>query len=246
MSAEPYTYVLAFTAALLIGLSKTGVPGVSLPAILFMTQAFAGNEKLSVGAILPVLLVGDLLGVAYYRRHAQWGKLLGLFPAVLAGMVPALVLLRLVDDHYFKIILGAMILGLLGLETGRKWLRSEDAPHHWSFTLTMGLLAGFGTVLGNAAGPVMSIYLLGRGLGKSEFMGTWAWFFLIVNTLKLPMFAGLGMITADTLRLDLMLVPAVIAGALVGRRVFRIIPQRLFDFLVLALAAVAALRLVLG
>ena len=108
------------------------------------------------------------------------------------------------------------------------------------------LLAGFGTVLGNAAGPVMTVYLLGRGLAKQQFMGTWAWFFLIVNTLKVPMYWRLDMITAGTLRLDVMLLPAVIAGALVGRRVFLVIPQRLFEFLVLALAAVAAARLVLG
>ena len=246
MPPEPYAYLLALVAALLVGLSKTGVPGVALPAVLLMTQAFPGNEKLSVGAVLPLLLVGDVLAVASYRRHAQWGKLVGLFPAVLAGMVPAVVVLRLVDDRSFKLILGAMILALLAWETARRWLRTQQTPHRWWFTLAMGLLAGFGTVLGNAAGPVMTIYLLGRGLAKEQFMGTWAWFFLIVNTLKVPVFWRLDMITAGTLRMDLVLLPAAIAGALVGRRVFRVVPQRLFDFLLVALAAVAAARLVLG
>jgi uncharacterized membrane protein YfcA len=239
-------YLLAIAAAVLVGLSKTGVPGVALLAILLMAQAFAGRETLSVGAILPVLLVGDVLAVTFYRRHAQWGKLVGLLPAVLAGMVPAVVLLGRLDDAYFKLILGTMILGLLGLELGRKWLRLGTARHHWGFTLVMGLLAGFGTVLGNAAGPVMTIYLVGRGLDKQEFMGTWAWFFLIVNTLKVPIYGDLNMITAETLRLDLLLLPAVLGGALVGPRLFRVIPQRLFDALVLLLAAAAGVHLIVG
>jgi uncharacterized membrane protein YfcA len=107
----------------------------------------------------------------------------------------------------------------------------------------MGLLAGFGTTVGNAAGPVMSIYLIARGLEKRQFMGTWAWFFFIVNTSKLPIYARLGMITSETLRFDVFIVPAAVVGALVGRRVFNLLPQRVFNPLVLTLAGVAAVRL---
>ncbi len=81
-------FTLGALAAVLIGLSKTGVPGVSIPAILLMAEAFPGNEKLSVGAILPILLVGDVLAVGTYRQHTQWNRLFGLFPYVLVGMVP--------------------------------------------------------------------------------------------------------------------------------------------------------------
>jgi uncharacterized membrane protein YfcA len=235
---------LGFCATLLVGLSKTGVPGAAIPALLMMAEAFPGNEKLSVGAILPMLLLGDLFAVGYYRRHAQWNRLVGLFPYVAAGMVPGVVVLALVDDAQFKVVLGSLVLGLLAVEVGRQWYGWTHVPHRRWFVATMGILAGFGTAVGNAAGPVMSIYLISRGMRKEHFMGTWAWFFLIVNAVKSPVFGTLGVITAETLRYDLLVFPGVVAGALLGRRVFAVIPQRVFNPLVLLLAGLAALRMV--
>ncbi len=238
--------LLGFSAALLVGLSKTGVPGVAIPAVLLMTEAFSGNEMLSVGALLPVLLVGDVFAVGFYRQHAQWGRLWRLLPYVAVGMVPAVVVLISVSDRQFKLVLGWMVLALLTLEVFRQRFGWTGMSGRWWFAAAAGLLAGFGTTVGNAAGPAMSIYLISRGLPKEQFMGTWAWFFLIVNLSKVPVFLALGMITRATLALDLVVIPAVVVGALVGKRLFRIIPQRLFNRLVLLLAAAAALRLVLA
>jgi uncharacterized membrane protein YfcA len=238
--------VLGFCATALVGLSKTGVPGVSIPAILMMAEAFPGNEKLSVGAILPLLLLGDLFAVGYYRRHTQWSRLLGLFPYVAAGMVPGVLVLVLVDHGQFKLVLGSLVLALLAVEVGRQWYGWTHVPHSRWFVATMGMLAGFGTAVGNAAGPVMGIYLISRGMGKEHFMGTWAWFFLIVNLSKAPVFAALGMITPATLGFDLLVIPMVVVGALAGRRLLSIIPQKLFNGLVLVLAGAAALRLIFG
>ena len=246
MPHEFLPYLFGALAACLVGLSKTGVPGVSIPAILMMTEAFAGNEKLSVGAILPVLLVGDLFAVGYYRQHTQWDRLLGLLPYVVLGMIPGVFVLLKVDHQQFKLVLGLLVIVLMAVEGGRQRFGWTEVPHKWWFIALMGVAAGFGTVVGNAAGPVMSIYLISRGMFKDEFMGTWAWFFMIVNLSKLPLFGSMGMITAETLRFDLILIPCVILGALVGKRLFRLIPQRVFDPLVLALALIAAIRMVTG
>lgn len=239
-------YAFGAMAALLVGLSKTGVPGVSIPAILMMTEAFAGNEKLSVGAILPILLVGDVFAVAYYRQHTQWDRLLSLLPYVVLGMVPGVYVLLTVDHQEFKLVLGILVIALMAVEGGRQRFGWTEVPHQWWFVMLMGLAAGFGTVVGNAAGPVMSIYLISRGMFKSEFMGTWAWFFMIVNLSKAPLFGGMGMITPETLWFDLVLVPFVVLGALIGKRLFLLIPQKIFDPLVLALALIAAMRMVTG
>ena len=244
MGPDLTTYLLGFAAALLVGLSKTGIPGVAIPAIVLMTEAFAGNEKLSVGALLPVLLVGDLFAVGFYRRHAEWKRLGGLFPYVVAGMVPAAVVLLLVADQQFLLVLGWIVSALLSLEVGRQRFGWTEIPGRWWFVAVAGLLAGFGTTVGNAAGPVMSVYLISRGLPKERFMGTWAWFFLIVNLAKAPIFLSLGMITPGTLRFALVVLPALVVGALVGKRLFLIRPQKLFNSLVLILAAAAALRMV--
>ena len=116
----------------------------------------------------------------------------------------------------------------------------------WWFTAATGVLAGFGTAMGNAAGPVMSIYLVSKRLDKHEFLGTSAWFFFFVNVSKVPVFLLIGVITPATLRCDLMAAPVLVVGALAGAMALKRIPQVAFDTLVLALAGIAAVRLILA
>jgi uncharacterized membrane protein YfcA len=246
------SYALGFAAALLVGLSKTGVPGVSLPAILLMSEAFAGNEKASVAAILPLLLLGDCFSVGFYHQHADWKRLGALFPYVALGMAPGVVVLVWASHGQFKLVLGWLVLGLLAMEAGRRKLDWDHLPHRGWFAALMGVLAGFGTMVGNAAGPIMSIYLISRGMLKQQFMGTWAWFFLIVNSSKIPVFlamkrlGGPDLLSFDALQFDLVVIPLVVVGAIVGRRVLQLVPQKVFNPVVLALAGVAAVRLVWG
>jgi uncharacterized membrane protein YfcA len=108
-----------------------------------------------------------------------------------------------------------------------------------------GLLAGFTTMIANAAGPVMILYLLAMRLPKLQFIGTAAWFFLVVNLFKVPFSYGLGMISASSLMVSLWLVPVTIAGALTGRWLIARINQQLFETLALVLTLVAGVRLML-
>lgn len=242
MSATPV--MLGVFAALLVGFSKTGMPGAAIPAVALMADAFRDDTKLSVGAMVPILLVGDLFALAYYRRHAHWNRLWELFPFVAAGMVPGYLVLGRVDSNVLRVLIGLIILTLLAVLVARNrfgWEKMAERP--W-FGGLAGVLAGFGTTVGNAAGPVTSIYLVSRQLDKYEFLGTAAWFFFFVNLSKLPFFFALGAITSATLGFDLMVAPAAVVGALLGARVFKRIPQTVFNALVLSLAGIAAVRLV--
>ncbi len=230
-------------SALLTGFSKTSVPGSGILIVPLMAMVFPA--KVSVGALLPMLVVGDVFAVAFYRRHAQWNKLWGLFPAVTAGMGLATWALLHVTDTTMKPILGWMVLILIGLELIRRRAQWDHVPHHWAFVVTMGFLAGFATTMGNVAGPIMTVYLLSRGMEKNAFIGTGAWYFLIVNVAKLPIYGSLHMITAATLHFNLLMLPAIILGALAGKWILPRIPQRLFTSTVLVLAAVAAVKLIL-
>jgi hypothetical protein len=89
MNLTTRAILLGVSAALLVGFSKTGMPGAGIPAVAIMAEVFRENTKLSVGAILPLLLLGDVFAIVYYRRHADWARLLELCPYVIAGMVPA-------------------------------------------------------------------------------------------------------------------------------------------------------------
>lgn len=239
-------WLFAAAAGVLVGLSKTGMPGVAIPAVWLMVEAFQGDAKLSVGAILPMLLVADVFAVSYYRRHAQWHQLWRLFPYVLAGMLPALIVLANTNGQQLRPALGGLILSLLALEIGRQWFGWQHMPSAWWFVAITGVLAGFGTALGNAAGPVMSVYLIATGLPKQQFVGTAAWFFFIVNLAKVLPFWALGMITPTSLWFDLMVAPVVVGGALLGIVLLPLIPQRFFNGLVLVLAGIAGVRLITG
>jgi uncharacterized membrane protein YfcA len=79
---------------------------------------------------------------------------------------------------------------------------------------------------------------------EQEFIGTAAWFFFLVNTSKIPVFTGLGMITVNTLGFDLLLLPMVVLGAIAGYYLLPKVPQRAFDAVVLVLAGAAAVYMI--
>jgi len=239
-------YLLGGAAALLVCFSKTGLPGAAIPAVAMMAAAFPDQAKVSVGAILPLLLAGDLFAISFYRRHADWRRLGQLAPFVVAGMVPAYVVLRFVDDTVMRVLIGIIILVLLAVHASRPWWGAGRLPDRTWFVALTGILAGFATTVSNAAGPVMAIYLISKRFDKLQFLGTAAWFFFFVNMSKVPGYALLKMMTAATLRLNLLLVPAVVVGAILGVRAARWVPQRLFDALVLVLAGAAAVRMIVA
>ena len=239
-------YFLGGAAAMLIGLAKTGLPGLAIPAVLLMVEAFPHDAKASVGAIVPAILLGDLFAVAWYHRHADWPRLWGLTPYVAAGMALGVWVLAKTTGNELRPILGWLVAALLMVEVCRQHFRWQTLPGQWWFVAAAGVVAGFGTMVGNAAGPVMTIYLISRGLRKEEFIGTSAWFFFIVNLSKLPIACGLGMLTTDTLGFGLIVACLAPVGAIVGIWLLHIIPQRPFDVLALSLAGLATLRLIVN
>jgi len=241
-----FSWALAAASALLVGVSKTGLPGVSIPAILLMTEAYADDARLSVGALLPLLLTADLFAVAWFRRHADWGKLLRLFPYVLAGMLPGVAVLLLLEGNQLRPVIGVVVLAMLGIELCRQWWGWQHVPHRWWFAAAAGCLAGFTTLVANAAMPVMSIYLISQDLDKHQFIGTAAWFFFILNLSKLPVYLSMGMLPTTVLPMDAALAPVTILGALLGVYVLARIPQRFFNALALTLAGAAAIRLLVA
>jgi len=232
-------------AAVLMGFAKTGLPGAAMPAVALMTAAFPLDAELSVGAMLPVLLVGDVFAVARLGRNAQWRRLLALFPYVLLGMAPGYLVLWCLSGNELRPVLGALVLALAALEIARQWGGWMRIPERWWFVGPTGFLAGFSTTVGNAGGPVMSLYLLSQGLVKEAFVGTCAWFFFLLNLTKVVPFWANGMLNRQTLAVGLALAPITLAGGLLGLWLLRRIPQSAFNVLMLLLATLSGLWLIL-
>lgn len=236
--------VLFAVAAFLIGFSKTSIGGVATISIAIFASLMPARE--STAAVLLVLITGDLLAVWHYRRDCDWSLLRHLIPAVLPGLVLGALFLRVVDDTVLRRSIGVIIIALAILQfvvRRRPEATSSSAVHGKAVAVVAGVAAGFTTMTANAAGAVMTLYLLARGVDKRRFLGTGAWFFLGVNLCKLPFSAGLGLFTATSFTRALALAPAVFAGGLVGIATIRRISQVRFEQVVLAASALAALAL---
>ena len=216
---------------------------MAILVVPLIAMVFPAKE--SVGALLPMLIAGDILAVIYYRQHAQWGQLVKLVPGVAAGMLIGGMFLAQLDNDSMRIFLGGFVLLLLVLEVTARYLKLNDFKRRRSVAFLIGTMAGFGTTVGNAAGPIMGIYLIMMGLDKKQLMGTGAWFFLIVNTSKLPIFIYHEMIGVDTLRFFAYMLPFVVLGSFVGRKLLTVLSQKVFDYLVLFFAGVSSVMLLL-
>jgi uncharacterized protein len=244
-----WQWLIAGGCAWLVGVSKTGVRGLGIFVVPVLGLTM-GDAMASAGLLLPLLSVADFFAVAYYRRHAEVRKLWELAPWVALGMALAGVVLFLPasafpggPEPWYNCAVGAVVMAMLVLHLLRKRHADAPVPDDVAHAARYGVTAGFATTLANAAGPVMNLYLLSKRLPKHEFIATGAWYFLIVNLLKVPIYVPRGMITWQSLAVDACLAPLVVIGALTGRRLFERIPQRLFERTVLVLAAVAALML---
>lgn len=237
-------WLLAAVAAACLGIAKAGLVGTSLVHVVVFALLFGARN--STGVVLPMLLVGDVCAVTAYHQHARWTYVRRMLPPACLGVIAGALLMRRISNDAFRPVIGWIILALTILQVLRMqrphWF--EAVPHSRWFAWSMGLLAGVTTMLANAAGPVFAIYCLALALPKLEMVGTNAWFFFIINAFKVPFSAGLGLIRPDTLLLNAALAPIVIAGVLGGRWLVYRLPQRVFDYLLLGFAAIAALRLI--
>ena len=253
MTAQLALGVLSFAevgwlllAAALIGVAKTAISGVGSVAVVIFAAVLPARE--STGAILPLLIFGDLVAVAYYRRHADWPLVWRLLLGVLPGMVLGAWFLAVVDDAHMRQAIAAILLAMSALQLwqrrgGSQVVSTLSDGRSGRLALVMGAAAGFATMAANAAGPVTTIYLIMAGLGVLQLIGTGAWFYLVVNLTKLPVSIVLGLVSPASMALDLLLVPAMLVGAVLGVLLIRRIDQRQFELAALGFGAVAALLL---
>jgi len=238
-------------AALLVGFSKTALPGINTLSVALFAAILPA--KSSTGALLVLLMIGDAFALWAYRRSAHWPTLIRMIPGVLAGLALGGVFLAWAGDGTVRRVIGVLLLFLMGLTL---WQRARPATtpgptgdavgsSSWLATVGYGSVGGFTTMVANAGGPVMSMYFLAARFPVHAFLGTAAWFFAIMNLLKLPVSIGLGLISTHTLLLDVVLIPAVAAGALVGRWAARRIRQSIFDLAVIVVTILGAVYLLI-
>jgi uncharacterized protein len=227
--------------ALLTGMSKTGVHGAGMLSVPILANVFGG--QLSSGIMLPMLVMADVFGVLYYHRHASWSHLKILFPWAAAGVVVGTVTGNYINDQLFKVIMASTILiSVLVMLWMEKLGTPDKLPKSKPFAIATGIASGFTSMVGNLAGSVMSVYLLSVPLPKNAFIGTTAWFFLAVNWFKVPfhVFAW-HTITLNTLLLDLLTLPVIMAGAYLGIKVVSKLTDTVYRWFIIGMTLIAAI-----
>jgi uncharacterized membrane protein YfcA len=199
--------------------------------------------KQATGMVLPLLCIGDVVATAVYRQHAKWRHIARLFPWTAAGVVLGYFALDRIDERQARWLIGGIVISLVAMHLIRRRVSGHEAEHGPWFPPTIGVLAGFTTLVANAAGPLMAVYMLAMRLPKMDFVGTGAVFFLILNFFKVPFMVHLGLINRESFSLNLLLAPVVIAGAWFGRKLVLRIDQRAFENIALALSLIAGLKL---
>ena len=234
-------WIVLAIAGFLIGISKTGIPGVGTLAIPM--AALVIPARASTGVILPMLIFADFFAVGYYRRHAVWKHLIRLLPWAAAGIIAGYLALGRMNDAQLRPFIGFIVLAMLALNFS-DGLERWHVPERWWFAAVLGLLAGATTMMANAAGPIMMLYLLSMKLPKDQFIGTGAWYFFLLNWFKVPFSANLGLINAESLRLNAMLAPVVAVGALAGILALKHISDRWFNRIVQVITGLTAVKLI--
>ncbi|EMI40595.1 sulfite exporter TauE/SafE family protein [Rhodopirellula sp. SWK7] len=240
----PNEWACLIIGAMGIGVSKSGFPGISMLHVVLYAFVFGALE--STGVLLPMLVVGDICAIHFFGREADWPHVRRLLPPTIVGILIGWVMMDQLDAGQFKVIVGGIILTLTCVQLIRTYRPNwfDAVPHQTWFAVVLGLLAGVTTMLANAAGPVVALYLLAVALPKWELIGTSAWLFLVLNVLKLPLSFQLGLITAPTLLVGAVMAPAIPLGMLAGRWLVGRVPQKWFNLILLGFTAIAAIRLI--
>ncbi len=238
--------LLAALGAFCIGLSKSGLSGAATLNVVLMAKVF--GAKASVGLVLPLLIAADFMGFWINRRAGSWRPVAAIAPPAILGVIAGWWCLDLIDNATARVTIGWIIIGLLAFKLLLDWKQKEllALTEHTGFAWSMGFGAGITTMLANAAGPVMTVYLLSRRLDKKEHVGIFTRFFLFINLFKVPFSAQLGIINARSLATNLVLLPAVVLGILIGWQLLQRLPQKAFERLLFVLTLLAAVWLIRG
>lgn len=230
-------------AAVFVGLSRTAVSGLGMLAVPLMAGVFGAKE--STGIILPMLITADIFAITYFRNKADRKTFVHLLPWAFLGIAAGVLTGSFINNRQFGMIIGVIVivcvLILVFFEIRGTGIK---IPDNIALHALIGISAGFTSMVGNSAGPLLWIYLFARSMKKTEFMGTAALFFFIMNITKLPLQIFVWHnIKMDTLLPVLLMIPVIIGSAFAGTIIIKHINEKVFKYIVIAMIIAAAVRL---
>ena len=232
---------MAVPAALLMGLSKSGVAtGFGALAVPLMAQVVPVPQAAAI--MLPLLMAADVMGLAQLARHCDWRLIRLLLPAGLAGVGVGWALFGWLSAPAVAGLTGLLTLVFVALRLWRPPLADAPRPSAGLGRL-MAALSGFTSFVAHAGSPPIGFYVLPLKLAPLVFSGTMAVFFAVVNFSKWLPYAWLGLIDATNMLASLVLLPLPLLGVWLGVRVVERVSPSWFNRLFLTGMAATGLKL---
>lgn len=238
--------VMLCIVSLSIGMGKTGLTSINLPSVAIMAHLF--GAKISTGIILPILMIGDMIGVALYVKYIKLKDVLKFIQPAIIGIFLGTFLGHYINDTQFRFIMSIMILICVAFLI-QKEIKNQNQeiiiPKQNKFLyISAGILSGFSSMVGNVAGPFFAVYLLSMQYKKNQFIGTTVLFFFFINWIKFPFHIfWWKTITWDTLKIVPLIIPIVLAGALLGFYIVKRINEKRYRIFIIVMTTIAALYL---
>jgi len=234
--------VVMFIAGLITGFSKFSVGGMGLLVLPIVMIAFPGPE--SLGVLLPLYIITDVMAVYSYRKHISWPVLARFLPLGFLGVFVGAQLLSGINADQFVALLGGIIIAMIALGL---YLDARPATFMQKpiTAYSMGFAGGLVSMIANAAGPLFSLFLLEQKLSKDSYVSTRAWGFFIINLVKLPMYLSLGLLTQESLTISAYAIPGLLVGAVIGYHFLKHVKPVHFKWLIRIMSTIAAMKLML-
>jgi uncharacterized protein len=240
---DPVVFAVALLAALLIGLAKGGLSMVGSLATPILALVISPVKAAAI--LLPILIISDLLGLWSYRRHYDRRNLAILIPAAALGIGVGWATASLVPDRWVGFVIG--VIGVSFCVSA--WVRRNAIPKPRPADIPRGVfwgsILGFSSFVAHVGGPPYQVYVYPQQLDKVVYAGTTTITFAAVNWIKLGPYWALGQFSSENLQISAWLVPIAVIGTLVGVRLVRVLPQKVYFNIVQAALMVVSLKLML-
>lgn len=228
-------------AATITGVAKFSTGGMGMIILPVLMMAVPGKQAL--GVIIVMYLITDIMAISTYRRHANKKVVMQVMPAALVGILAGTFVLKDIDNKTFILLLFSLTAFMLTFSLVLEKY-PVDVSNYPIITYVTGLLTGLISMVGNAAGPIFSIYLLAVGnISKESYVGTRAWVFLLMNICKAIGLISIGLADWQTLAVGFYSLPGVLLGAFIGYTFLQKINMNTLKIFIRVLIVVAACRL---
>lgn len=239
-------WVYLIIAGIFIGIDKGGLKPLMLISMLIITKIVSPQQMLAI--VAPLLLIGEFYPCYHYRKDMNKKAVFNFIPWAFIGILAGIFIGKNLDERSFKSVISIIIL-VMAILTTIKYYKKISIPIKYDLFVTsiLGSLAGFSSTIGNAAGPLSNIYFLNKTDGKRELIGSNSLLYIFINSVKLVLYAIFWKnFSLESFYVTLFLIPFIFIGIFIATKLIKIIPEKVYKFIILASIYYAGISFLIG